>query len=226
VNAVGAAVGRSGRAPVKLGSMSEPEAGPAEESARPAGESAAVWVVAGAPGAGKSTVADLLVARLNPHPALLDKDTLFAGLAAEIALAHGRPSGEREGDWYDRHVKRHEYGAMTQAARQIRAGGCPVLLVAPFTTQIHEPQLWANWVQQLGGEPVRLLWVRSDADTLRRRLRLRASDRDGGKLAGFEAFVERMRPDLPPPVPHQTVDNRRDAPDLADQLALVLRQEC
>ena len=184
--------------------------------------SAAVWVVAGAPGAGKSTVADLLLARLDPVPALLDKDALFSGFVAEVLAAHGRPFGEREGPFYDEHVKVHEYGGMTAAAAQIRASGCPVLLVAPFTAQIRDPARWRDWVRDLGGEPVHLVWVRSEPLVLRERLLARGRDRDGGKLAAFDAFVERMAPAVPPPVPHLEVDNTGGFADLERSLAAVL----
>jgi predicted kinase len=181
------------------------------------------WVVAGPPGAGKSTVARLLLARLDPVPALLDKDTMYGSFVAAALDAAGRPPGEREGPWYDEHVKVHEYAGMTATAREIRGYGCPVLLAGPFTQQIHDVARWTSWVAELGGGTVRLLWVRSDAETLLHRLMTRGSGRDTGKLADWAAFTARMRLDDAPTAPHQVIDNRLASPtSLEEQLAALV----
>ena len=65
---------------------------------------------------------------------------------------------------------------------------------------------------------MRLVWVRSDAATLRPRLERRGSPRDTGKLAGFDAFLARDAARRAAAGPHVEVDNRLGAPDLATQL--------
>jgi predicted kinase len=148
---------------------------------------------------------------LRPVPALLDKDTMFSPFVAATLAAAARPPGEREGPWYDEHVKPQEYEGMTATAREIRSHGCPVLLSGPFTSQIHEAARWRDWLTELGGEPVRLIWVRSDAATLHHRLTSRGSPRDTAKLASFGQFCDTMRLDRAPTAPHATIDNRLTA---------------
>jgi energy-coupling factor transporter ATP-binding protein EcfA2 len=176
------------------------------------------WVVAGPPGAGKSTVAEHMLGVLAPTPALLDKDTLYGGFVAATLAAADRPDGEREGPWYDSHIKVHEYASLAITAREIREHGCPVLLCAPFTEQIRDATRWSTFVQEIGGGVVRLVWVQSNAAALRGRIVERGSTRDAQKLARFDEFVERMQPDEPPEIPHCfVVNNRSDAPESIEE---------
>lgn len=178
--------------------------------------------MAGPPGAGKSTVAEELLRRLRPVPALLDKDTLYSGFVTATLQAAGRPVGEREGPWYDDHVKIHEYAGLTNAAAEIARYGCPVLLSGPFSGPIHDPARWDAWLTQLAAPRVQLVWVYCDERTLRERIMARGSERDGAKLADFAAYVARIRPERPPAVPHILIDNTGTREATAEQIAAVV----
>jgi len=116
----------------------------------------------------------------------------------------------------------HEYSGLAATARDIRASGCPPVVVAPFTGTIHDPAAWADLVADLGGAPVTLVWPDCDAAALRDRLVARASGNDVAKLAAFEAFVARMRPGEPPAVAHLRVDNRGPLAALPAQLDAIV----
>lgn len=86
----------------------------------------------------------------------------------------------------------------------------------------HDLRRWRAWVTELGGETVRLIWVRSDAATLYCRLSARGSERDSAKLADFGNFTASMRLDAEPAAPHVVIDNRlTSATALEDQVATL-----
>ncbi|WP_345414859.1 hypothetical protein [Pseudonocardia xishanensis] len=57
------------------------------------------------------------------------------GTGAVVWVVAGAP-GQREGPWYDAHVKAHEYAGLTAPAREISGHGSPVPLSGPFTARM------------------------------------------------------------------------------------------
>ena len=149
---------------------------------------------------------------------------MYGGFVAATLAAAGPPArASARAPWYDAHVKVHEYAGIAATAREIRAHGCPVLLSGPFTTP--DPRAGGagrRSVAALGGTPVRLVWVRTDAATLRARL-------SGAAPRATPASSRRSTPSSPDAARHDARRPRTSrsttgdgAPDLDDQLRAAL----
>lgn len=133
-----------------------------------------VVVVAGPPGSGKSTIGRTVAAASGA--ALLDQDTLTNPLMARIAVLSGA------GDDLDHPslrgaVRAARYECLRDTAAEIASLGCSVVVVAPFTSEIVDPQAWREFSAPLAARSVLVVVSIDPAESLRRR-RSRASSRD------------------------------------------------
>ena len=83
-----------------------------------------------------------------------------------------------------------EYATLLDIGLEVIGSGCDVLLCAPFQAQLSDPE----WIAKLEFEAsrqqaiVKLVWVQTDRDTMRSRMKLRQSPRDQTKLRGWESY--------------------------------------
>jgi len=174
-----------------------------------------VCCVAGMPGSGKSTVGRLVAARV--HAVLVDQDTATNPLMAQIARLAGA------GDDLDHPalrgpVRRARYDCLIDVAVENTGIGSRVVLVAPFTSEVSDPDAWAEFTGRFGAIPLRLVWVAVPAAVARDRRRLRNLPRDAAwaPASGTES-------DAPlPVVPHLLADGTADPATEATRLAALL----
>jgi sugar/nucleoside kinase (ribokinase family)/predicted kinase len=185
-------------------------------------------VVAGSPGAGKTTLASHMIGALPGGGVLVDKDTLEWPLA-NVALAQaGIPPDSHETALYQTVIKAASYETMERVAEQNIAAGSSVVLVAPFSSHVLNPDWLSRLSVRLCGVPVHLLWVSASASKLHARKRARSSARDAVELqtaneATFAAAEAKRRPPVGPHVAVDTTDvSAAEMPSLARRLLAQL----
>jgi predicted kinase len=158
-----------------------------------------VVVVAGAAGAGKSTVA-AVVARELPA-ALIDIDVTFGPI---VPLLTGHSRGV---------VRDALYEALVDTAAAAARAGAHVVIAAPFTRERRDPRAWENLCDrcaEAGAEAV-LVWMCVPEAALAERLAARGAGRDASKLANLAEWLREASPETPPNVPHIELDGTRAA---------------
>lgn len=162
-------------------------------------------VLAGPPGAGKSTIAGLLAAGA-PDMVVVDKDVVTGAVVDAALRAAGVPHLDRDGEYYRRHLSRACYAATEAVAGSVVANGSVPVLVAPYEGTIDDPGWAAELEGRLAVGRLVAVWVVAHPAVLRRRLAERCEPRDATKLASGSGMRSHRGPLERPGWEHLLVD--------------------
>lgn len=134
-----------------------------------------VFVISGAAGTGKTTLAQAFARQGNAQVVDLD---VVAAAVVQAAQAKNPDASEWQ---INATVRQERYAALSEAVRQLRANSA-VIAVAPFTEEISDADRWKDLVASLGGEPVHLVWLDLDPALRAQRIAGRGATRDHGRI--------------------------------------------
>ncbi|MFD3542072.1 AAA family ATPase [Streptomyces sp. NPDC058662] len=186
----------------------------------------ALVLVAGYAGSGKSE-AGKMMSQATGWP-LLDKDTLTRPLTESLLTHLNGDPDDRQSSVYAESVRPLEYESLMKACWENLECGVPVVAVAPFLGEVVDEQ-WAVRTRRHCarlGAGLEVVWVDSDASSMRERLTSRNAARDTWKLANWRRYLASISLERRPVGEFHLVDNRITAmTPLAEQVesvALVL----
>ena len=146
-------------------------------------------LVIGTAGSGKSTIAQRLA---RQHAAAyLDKDAMSARFVEAALIAAGYDPGDRESNaFYRERILPLEYDSLLDVAGTNLRLGRPVVIDAPFSPYLADPDFIGTAAQRFDWPPVdiEVVLVRVSPTTLQRRLRDRGLERDRVKLAHWDEY--------------------------------------
>ncbi|MFG1711210.1 AAA family ATPase [Nonomuraea sp. M3C6] len=159
--------------------------------------------------------------------AFIDKDSLTRPLVERLLISLGGDPHDRHTELYLREVRPLEYRCLMETAFDNLNAGTSAILSAPFIAELADP----NWVSHLTnrcaarGIDVAVVWVRCDAESMRKHIEFRGDARDAWKLQNWDVYVSTLNTETSPPTAHITVDNRLGtAISLANQTRETLKR--
>lgn len=139
-------------------------------------------LVTSPPASGKTFIAKQLASMLQ-NCVYLDKDSVIV-LSRRIFQAAGEPF-DRSSAFFEQNIRNYEYDAILQIAFEALEFNHCVLVNAPFTREVRNPVWLEEMRRRLAemGARLQVVWVHTDLEVCRKRMQMRASERDTWKLA-------------------------------------------
>ena len=165
-----------------------------------------VVIVAGPPGAGKSTVAPRIAHALGA--ASIDIDATFSPIVPLLG-PHTREV-----------VRAAIYESLIATTEASLQAGVHVVVAAPFTRERRDRLAWDRLSTRLSssGAAAVLVWLHAPRELLLERLAARDATRDADKLADPASWLREAEPEVRPIVPHIAVDATDTAEHAVEQI--------
>ena len=150
----------------------------------------ALILVAGGPGAGKTSLGRELARRLQ-SAVLLDKDVIASPWVDAMLDRLNNGQVDRDSAVYWETVRPLEYRALLAAALDNLAIGKSVVAVAPFGPELRDP----GWIEarrqslSASGARLAIVWIATDSPVAHERMVARNDARDRWKLAHWHEFT-------------------------------------
>lgn len=146
-------------------------------------------LVTSPPACGKTFISQMLAKNLS-HVVYLDKDTLI-GLSNVIFDVAGEERN-RSSDFFEDKIRNVEYEVIIDLALEALRYEDNVLINAPFTREIRDPEYMHSLKKKLAPYKAKLtvVWVETTPEVCRERMIERNSDRDTWKLANWDEYIK------------------------------------
>lgn len=146
-------------------------------------------LVTSPPACGKTYISKKLAQNLK-HVVYLDKDTLIP-LSKQIFRVAKKPY-DRSSDFFEENIRDYEYEVILDLGMEALLYDETVLINAPFTREIRDAEYIGKLKDRLNALGARLtvIWIVTDPDVCRERMKKRNSDRDTYKITHWNDYVK------------------------------------
>ncbi|MDE5592709.1 MAG: ATP-binding protein [Clostridiales bacterium] len=146
-------------------------------------------LVSSPPACGKTFISKQLAKNLR-HVTYLDKDTLIP-LSKQIFRVAKKPY-DRSSDFFEEQVRDYEYDVILDLGFEALQYDDTVLINAPFTREVRNPDYIANLRKKLAEHDAKLtiIWVVTSPEVCHARMVRRNSDRDTYKIKHWDEYIK------------------------------------
>lgn len=148
-------------------------------------------IIVSAPPASGKTYVSMKIAEHLDHVVYLDKDDLVP--LSNVAFEVTNTPNDREGPFFEKYLRDVEYEVILHQALEALRYEDIVLINAPFSREIRNPDWVKNMREKLQKEynaHLALIWVTCPIEVVHQRMIERNSPRDTFKLADWDKYVK------------------------------------